>query len=80
MPSREELRPLMELPDRSNQPSLRIYTPTAEYLLAMKCMAMRVEGADRSSDIADIRNLLKSTGLRTSSQLMDLVERFFPKK
>src|ERR1051325_6314957 len=34
-------------------PNLRLFMPTPEYLLAMKCMASRTGGVDEKSDIPD---------------------------
>lgn len=59
-------------------PHLRIYRPTAEYLLAMKCMAARALAAESSGDKTDIRTLVLYLGLTSSEQVMDIVERFFP--
>ena len=52
--------------------------PTAEYLLAMKCLAMRIDSADRTHDLADIFALMAHTGMTTSDQVTGLVERFYP--
>jgi hypothetical protein len=55
---------------------LILSTPTAEYLLAMKCLAMRVD----SHDLEDILKLIPYTSIRTTEDLMNLVESFYPKK
>ncbi|MFO1350394.1 MAG: hypothetical protein U1F68_06820 [Gammaproteobacteria bacterium] len=61
------------------EPGLRVYVPTPEYMLAMKCMAMRPEGVDGAHDIEDIRQLIRITGLSTGADVLDLVTRFYPK-
>jgi hypothetical protein len=57
---------------------LRVYRPTTEYLLAMKCMASRALSAESAGDQHDIRILVQNLKLTTSDQVMDVVTRFFP--
>jgi len=58
---------------------LRVVAPTAEYMLAMKCMASRVAYTDAEpGDIADIRFLLAHLRIRTVSDALAIVERFYP--
>ena len=58
---------------------LRITAPTAEYLLAMKCMASRIAHADTDpSDEADIRFLLAHLGIKTPEAALAVVGRFYP--
>jgi hypothetical protein len=71
------LRPFRSYPDEDN-PGLRVMVPTAEYLLAMKCMAMRIDAADQSHDLADIRSLMKETGCTDAARILEIVERFYP--
>jgi hypothetical protein len=47
--------------------------PTAEYLLAMKCMAMRIDAADGSQDLADIRALMAETGRTDAARIVEVV-------
>ena len=61
------------------EPGLRVYVPTPEYMLAMKCMAMRPEGIEGAQDIEDIRNLMQITGLKKAEDVLDLVEKFYPR-
>jgi hypothetical protein len=60
-------------------PGLRVMAPTAEYMLAMKCMASRigVSTAD-PSDVADIRFLIRHLGLRRAEEAIDVVTRYYP--
>ncbi len=49
------------------------------YMLAMKCMAMRVEGVEEAGDIEDIRRLIGITGMTTAEEVLSLVENFYPR-
>lgn len=71
----EELmdEPIPELEGLSN---LRVFTPTAEYLLAMKCMAARSE--ETSEDGDDVAFLVRSLGLATEDEVLEVVGRFYP--
>ncbi len=57
---------------------LRVYRPSAEYLLAMKCMASRTSGTETSGDKADIITLINHLGLKTVEEVMENLTRFFP--
>lgn len=56
---------------------LRVLYPSAEYLLAMKCMAARSDGS--SEDRNDVAFLLKSLGLHTEEEVLEIIERFYPR-
>ncbi|MBV9221879.1 MAG: hypothetical protein JO366_00580 [Methylobacteriaceae bacterium] len=58
-------------------PGLRVYVPTAEYLLAMKLMAMRVEAVG-GKDLQDIVNLMQIVGVRNRRQIVDFAAEFYP--
>ena len=58
--------------------NLRINTVTEEYLLAMKCLALR-EGAG-SSDVADILFLLKRLQIKDFSALADILLKYYPER
>jgi hypothetical protein len=57
---------------------LRLYMPTPEYLLAMKCMAMRIDDPDAPHDVKDIKELAKILGLKTAADFFRIVEQFYP--
>lgn len=57
---------------------LRIYTPTPEYLFAMKCLAMRPEGIEGSRDISDIKALAIAAGIQNAEEARKLVSSFYP--
>jgi hypothetical protein len=69
---------MRRLPDfnAEKEGGVRIYTPSAEYLFAMKCMAMRPE--DSSRDFADIEFLAKEAGIRDAETALELVASFYP--
>jgi hypothetical protein len=55
-----------------------VFVPTAEYLLAMKLMAMRIHDADDAKDRQDIANLLAIVGLETAAEAMHFLAAFYP--
>ncbi len=59
-------------------PHLKIYVASPRYLLAMKCMSMRL-GKDET-DLNDIRFLMGKLGLRNPDDILDLVEKFYPRQ
>jgi len=61
-------------------PNIQITRPTADYLLAMKCMAARAPGYDTRGDRADILFLMRHLKISTEKEALDLVERFYPKE
>jgi hypothetical protein len=75
--SSEGLRPFRSYPN-DDEPGLRVLVPTAEYLLAMKCLAMRIDAADGTHDASDIHDLMRETGRTTQAQLVEVVEKFYP--
>lgn len=69
---------LMKNFDDTDSGGLRIYTPTPEYLFAMKCMAMRPEGIEGSHDISDIEALADKAHIEDAEAALALVESFYP--
>ena len=59
-------------------PYLRIVRPTAEYLLAMKCMASRLPTYTSRGDLVDIKFLIRHLGLTTEGEVLKIVERYYP--
>jgi hypothetical protein len=57
--------------------NLRITRPTAEYLLAMKCMAARSPGYDTRGDRDDIAFLISRLGLKSADEVLRVVETFY---
>jgi len=57
---------------------LRVIRPSAEYLLAMKCMASRAPAYDTQGDQEDIAFLIEHAGLKTADDVLAVVEKFYP--
>jgi len=57
---------------------LRVYRPSAKYLLAMKCMASRTSGPETAGDRNDIMVLVKHLGFKTADEIIKNLTRFFP--
>ncbi|MBI2924739.1 MAG: hypothetical protein HYY24_03435 [Verrucomicrobia bacterium] len=65
-----------DLPQFEN---LRLTAPTAEYMLAMKCIAARVaEGSDEPGDLPDIEFLVRRLGLKSPDEVLAVVAQFYP--
>ncbi|HEX5136532.1 MAG TPA: hypothetical protein VFY93_06150 [Planctomycetota bacterium] len=62
-------QPVMDL---SN---LRVWAPVADYMLAMKCVSARFDTHDRD----DVVFLIRHLGLKTSSEVFEIVSRYYPK-
>jgi hypothetical protein len=61
-------------------PNLRLLMPTAEYLLAMKCMASRIGSVEgETHDVADIVFLIRRLKLPSARDVMDIVAAYYPK-
>lgn len=60
-------------------PNLRLTMPTAEYLLAMKCLASRIGAVETDSDdVNDIIFLIKHLRLKSAVEVMELVTSYYP--
>ena len=58
---------------------LRLTTPTPEYMLAMKCMASRIgAGPGDPGDVGDIAYLIDHLGLRSATDALGIVTRYYP--
>jgi hypothetical protein len=56
--------------------NLSVYLPEPEYLLAMKSISMRI-GVE-SSDIADIKYLIKHLKLKKLEDIFDIIKKYYP--
>lgn len=56
-------------------PNLAVWTPPPQYLLAMKAIAARFD----SNDALDLRALIQHLGLRRVEQVLEVVERYYPR-
>ena len=63
-----EFDPFLELPN------LRVFVARAEYMLALKCAAMRI--GEEFRDVDDVRFLLRALNIRSVDQALALVERY----
>lgn len=59
---------------------VRIFIATAPYLFAMKCLAMRIGGAESSQDVEDIRHLGEILDIRTAAEAIAVVSQYYPEK
>lgn len=75
--SEKEVFARFPIPELEALSHLRIIWPAPEYILAMKCMAARVD--DTATDRADAAFLIKNLGLTSADEVTGIVERFFPK-
>ena len=57
---------------------LRVLVASPDYLFAMKCLAMRIGEADRKGDLADIRHLARTIGIRSAEDAIAIVTRYYP--
>ena len=56
-------------------PHLRVWAPTADYMLAMKCLAARFDTHDKE----DVELLIERLWLTTPEQVFELVAKYCPK-
>lgn len=56
--------------------NLRVYCADARYLLAMKCLAMRI--GEEFQDLADVRYLLRHLGLERYEDAVGAIEKYYP--
>lgn len=57
-------------------PNLKIFVPTADYLLAMKVLASRANTQDRN----DIEFLINELKLERIGQVLEIVSEFYPRR
>lgn len=55
-------------------PHLRIWAPTAEYMLAMKCISARFDTHDKD----DVVFLIRHLGLKKPTEVFRIVEKYYP--
>jgi hypothetical protein len=59
-----------------NFPSLEVFIPRPDYLLAMKAIAARVE----TSDPDDVRLLIKLLNLKSANEVFAILEHYYPRQ
>ncbi|MBI3601745.1 MAG: hypothetical protein HY209_02495 [Candidatus Omnitrophica bacterium] len=55
---------------------LKVFVSRPDYLLAMKCLAMRI--GEEFHDLEDIRYLLRYLNLRAYQQVLDIIVQYYP--
>lgn len=58
--------------------NLKIFTASANYLLAMKCLSCRID--DSSKDIEDISFLVKYLGIDSIEQIEEIIKNYYPRQ
>lgn len=53
---------------------LRVWAPSARYMLAMKCISARFD----SSDLDDVRFLIDYLDVQTPEDVFDIIEQYYP--
>jgi Nucleotidyl transferase AbiEii toxin, Type IV TA system len=59
------------------RPGLRVFVPSAEYMCALKLMAMRVDAASGAKDLHDLVHLTAILGLDSPAKAVVLASRFY---
>lgn len=72
---KEFLSPRGEFARYLELPQLRVFIARPEYLLAMKCAAMRL--GEEFQDLDDVRYLLRYLNITSLEQAIDVVVRYF---
>jgi hypothetical protein len=57
-------------------PSLKVFIPEPDYLLAMKAIAARLETSDRD----DMRLLINLLGLKSADEVFAILEHYYPRQ
>ena len=55
---------------------LKIFCASAEYLLAMKCLAMRI--GEEFHDIGDVEYLLRNLGITRYEKAIEIISKYYP--
>jgi hypothetical protein len=63
-------------PSRRRSQHLRVMVASPEYLLAMKCLAMRIGAEFHDED--DIRYLLRHLGVTSFAAAKEIITRYYP--
>ena len=72
------LSPRGDFDDFLELPHLRVFTARPEYLLAMKCAALRI--GEAFHDLDDVRFLLRYLNITTAEEAMGIVTRYFDER
>jgi hypothetical protein len=55
---------------------LRVWAPTAEYMLAMKCVSARFDTHDRT----DVEFLIRHLGIESADAVLDIICAYYPRE
>ena len=67
-------------PRATEEVGLKVFVPTAEYMLALKLKALRVSDFDKGSkDLSDVANLLRVLNITDVEQAIAVMAEYFPK-
>ena len=56
-------------------PNLRVWAPSADYMLAMKCVSARFDSHDRD----DVVFLIRRLGLASPNDVFEIIARYYPR-
>lgn len=77
--SRAAMKPCLSLPpELGKNPGLRIVLPTPRYLIAMKARALRPRLPGVEGDWHDLETLLRHEKIRTTDEVDEIIEEYFP--
>lgn len=62
--------------DVLNLSNLRVWAPTAQYMLAMKCTSARFD----THDAGDVKFLIQYLGIKKPEEAIQIIEEFYPRK
>lgn len=68
--------PLLNKVEIRSWSNLSVWAPTADYMLAMKCISARYDSQDKN----DVEFLIKELKLKTAESVFKIIESFYPKK
>jgi hypothetical protein len=69
--TQEEVEPFLDFP------YLKVYVAKPQYMLAMKCMSLRLGRGEK--DLEDIQFLIRHLGIKTAEELLNLVKKYYPR-
>jgi hypothetical protein len=74
-----DLVALGSFPRATEEVGVRVFVPTAEYMLALKLKALRVSDFDKGSkDLTDVANLLRVLGIADVEPAIAIMAEYFP--
>jgi hypothetical protein len=71
-----EAKQLFKTYPSEDEPGLRVFVASPHYLFAMKCMAMRIGGADETQDRSEA--LAKQIGIARAADALEIVAQYYP--